>query len=84
MSSFERESSLQVLRRVEMAREATDLFISVMRFSSSPWHIETRLGLMDAIRFMTLRAANLLMGLLVLVTRQVSTENGFSTSIRLP
>ena len=35
---------MQVLSKVEIARDATDLFISVIRFSNSVWQIPTRLG----------------------------------------
>lgn len=54
---------MQVLRSVEIAKEATDLFMSVMRFSSSDWHIPTKFGCLVAILFITLSAAYLLTGL---------------------
>jgi hypothetical protein len=53
---------LQVFRRVEIAREAIERFISVIRFSSSLWHILTRLGYLVAILLMTRKAAYLLTG----------------------
>ena len=46
-----------------MANEATDLFMSVIKFSKSLWHIATRLGCLPAILLMTLKAAYLLTGL---------------------
>jgi hypothetical protein len=45
-----------------MAREAIERFISVIRFSSSLWHILTRLGYLVAILLMTRKAAYLLTG----------------------
>jgi hypothetical protein len=64
---------LQVLSKVEIAKEATDLFISVIRFSSSFWHIPTRFGYFVAILFITLKAAYLLTGFDEFVANYINT-----------
>ena len=56
-----------------MASEATERFMSVIKFSSSFWHMPTRLGYLLAILFITLKAAYLLTGLAEFVASCTST-----------
>lgn len=82
--SFWTESSLHIFKSVEMANDATDLLLSVIKLSNSAWQIPTSFGYYEDILFITLKAAYLFTGLELYDARAVRTWNGGSTSITEP
>jgi hypothetical protein len=75
---------LQVLSKVEIAKDATDLLGSVINVSSSFMQSDTSLGCFAATLLIYLRAANLKTGFPVFYAICTKTWKATSTSITVP
>jgi hypothetical protein len=64
---------LNIFKSVEIAKDATDLLLSVIKLSNSAWHIPTSFGCWEDILFITLKAAYLFTGFELYDARAVRT-----------